>query len=206
MDGRSSGWRQRGGPADAAAYRLRYQFRQNGQTGEEDVFLALLDAGSAELVSWYVDFAYSVRAPQGEIDGNHGVISTVVASRTTTPEWEGTYRLVQQLFTQGLRQQIADTAALGRTLAEHRAASAALQQQVTERNASPDRIADLRRESLGGVETYVDPVNQELVRLPVGWNEYWVNPQGEYLTTDQPGFDPNTIDNRGWQRLQPRDP
>ncbi len=45
-------------------------------------------------------------------------------------------------------------------------------------------------------------MNQGLVQLPVGWNEYWVNPQGEYLTTDQPGFDPNTVDDRGWQRLQ----
>ena len=85
--------------------------------------------------------------------------------------------------------------------------SQALQQQVTdERNASQDRIADLRRESLGGVETYVDPVSQELVQLPLGWNEYWVNPQGEYLTSDTPGFDPNTVDNRGWQLLQRRDP
>lgn len=40
----------------------------------------------------------------------------------------------------------------------------------------------------GGVETYVDPVNQELVQLPVGWKEYWVNPQGGYLTSDTPGF------------------
>lgn len=196
-----------GGPADAFAYRLRYEFQQNGQVWEEDVFLALLYAGSPELVSWYVNFAYSVRAPKGEIDRNHGIISSVIASRTTTPEWEGTYRLVRQLFTQGLQQQIADTAALGRTIAENRAASQALQQQVTdERNASQDRIADLRRESLGGVETYVDPVSQELVQLPLGWNEYWVNPQGEYLTSDTPGFDPNTVDNRGWQRLQRRDP
>lgn len=181
--------------------------QQNGQVWEEDVFLALLYAGSPELVSWYVNFAYAVRAPQGVIDRDHGVISTVIASRATTPEWEGTYRLVQRLFTQDLRQQMADTEAFGRTLAQHRAESAALQQQVTQaRQASQDRIADLRRESLGGVETYVDPVNQGLVQLPVGWNEYWVNPQGEYLTTDQPGFDPNTVDDCGWQRLQRRDP
>jgi len=198
--------RQFGGPAESAAYRLRYAFQQNGQLWEEDVFLAFLYAGSAEIVSWYVNFAYSVRAPKGEIDRNHGVISTVVASRTTTAEWEGTYRLVQELFRQGIRQQMADTAAFGRTLAEHRAASQALQQQVTEeRNASQDRIADLRRETLGGVDTYIDPINQRLVQLPSDWVEYWVNPQGEFLTSDTPGFDPNSVDNRGWQRLQPRD-
>jgi len=145
-------------PARRQAPRPDPRTQQNGHVWEEDVFLALLYAGSPELVSWYVNFAYAVRAPQGVIDRDHGVISTVIASRATTPEWEGTYRLVQRLFTQGLRQQMADTEAFGRTLAQHRAESAALQQQVTqERQASQDRIADLRRESLGGVETYATP-------------------------------------------------
>lgn len=135
------------------------------------------------------------------------MISTVVASRTSTPEWEAIYRLVQRLFTEGIQQQMADTAAFGRTLAQFRAETAALQEQVTqERLASQDRVADLRRETLGGVETYVDPVNRRLVQLPVGWNEYWVNQQGEYLTSDQAGFDPSTVYNGNWQRLDRRTP
>lgn len=199
--------RQYGGPAQAFAYRMRYEFQQDGQAWEEDVFFALLFSSSEFATSWFVNFAYTVRAPKGEIDRNLGMISTVIASRITTPEWEGIYRVVQGLFYQGIQQQIADTVAFGQLLAQHRAESAALQAQVTqERLASQDQIADLRRESLGGVETYVDPFNRSLVQLPVGWNEYWVNPQGEYLTTDQPGFDPNTFDNRGWQRLAPRTP
>ena len=194
-----------GGPAEAFAYRLRYEFQQNGTVWEEDVFLALLYAGSADFTSWFVNFAYTVRAPKGEIDRNIGLISTIIASRITTPEWEGTYRLVQQLFVQGIQQQMADTAAFGQLLTQYRAESQALQQQVTqERLASQDRIAQLRQESLGGVETFADPFSQGLVQLPVGWNEYWVSPQGEFLTTDTPGFDPNQFDNRGWQRLQRR--
>lgn len=70
--------------------------------------------------------------------------------------------------------------------------------------ASQDRIADLRREVLGGVETYVDPVNRALVQLPVGWHEYWVNQRGDYLTSDRPGFDPNTLNNGSWQQLTRR--
>jgi hypothetical protein len=153
-----------------------------------------------------VNFAYSVSAPAGLLDSEQEIISTVIASRQTTPEWEGTYRLVQHLFTQGIAQQIADTAAFGRALTQYHAESAALRDQVIqERWASQDRIARLRGESLSGVQSYLDPVNQQLVQLPVGWHEYWVNPQGEYLVTDTPGFDPNDVDNVGWQRLQPRD-
>jgi hypothetical protein len=198
--------RQFGGPAEASAYSLRYEFDEGGQTWEQDVSFALLYSSSPSVTSWYVNFAYTVRAPKGVLDRDQGTISTVIASRITTPEWEGIYGVVRQLFTQGIRQQMEDTAAFGRTLAQHRAESAALQKQVTEeRQASQDRIAQLRQESLAGVETYVDPVNRSLVQLPVGWRQYWVNQRGEqYLTSDQPGFDPNAIDPGTWQLLQKR--
>jgi hypothetical protein len=196
---------QFGAPADAFAYRMRYEYEQQGQIWEEDLFFALLYAGTPELTSWYVNFAYTVRAPKGVIDRDMGNISTVIASRIATPEWEATYRVVQQLFTQGLRQQIADTEAFGRALTAYHAEIAALQQQVAaDRQASQDRIADLRGQSLAGVETYIVPVNDVFVQLPIGWNEYWVNEQGEYLTSDQPGFDPNSLGLGTWQELEVR--
>lgn len=198
--------RQFGGSSEAFAYRLRYEYAVDGQPWEEDVFLALLYAGSPEIVSWYVNFAYATRAPAGVLDREQAIISTVVASRVTTPEWEGTYRLVQRLFTQGIAQQMADTVAFGQALAQYRAESQALQQQVVaERQASQDRIAELRRDSLGGVQNYVNPYTQQVVQLPVGWNTYWVNAEGEYLVTDLAGFDPNTVGST-WQRVEPRDP
>lgn len=194
-----------GGPADAAAYRLRYEYDSGGQRWEEDVSFALLFAGSADLTSWYVNFAYSVRAPKGQLDPAAGVVSTVIASRTTTPQWEAIYRRVQELFIQGIRQQMSDTEAFGRTLAQNRAEIQALQDQVTaERQASEDRIAELRGETLSGVQTYDDPVSGAPVQLPVGFNTYWVNQQGEYITSDQAGFDPNSLNDGFWQQLQPR--
>lgn len=195
-----------GGPANAAAYRLRYEYQRDGQVWEEDVHFALLYAGSPELTTWYVNFAYTTRAPKGQLDANAGLISTIVASRISSPQWEGMYRMVQQLFIQGIQQQLNDTAALGQTLAQHRAESQALQAQVVaERQASQDRIADLRGETLAGVQTYTDPVNGGFVQLPIGFDEYWVNDRGEYLTSAQAGFDPNTLNAGFWQRLQPRD-
>jgi hypothetical protein len=192
-----------GGPAESSAYRMRYEYGLNGKTWEEDISFALLYAGSAQLTSWYVNFAYSVRALKGDLDRNAGVISTIVASRNTTPEWEATYRVVQRLFTQGIQQQMADTAAFGRALAQHRAEIQALQAQVTqERAASEDRIAALRRESLGGVQTYDSPKGPS-VQLPVGFSDYWVNDRGQYVAADK-GFDPNTLNDGTWQRLKPR--
>jgi hypothetical protein len=142
------------------------------------------------------------------IDANAGVISTVISSRTTTPEWEATYRLVNQLFTERIQQQLADTRAFGELLNQYRNESQALQAQVTaERQASQDRIAELRGNTLAGIDNYVNPYDQSVVQLPSTWSTYWVNDQGEYIVSDTVGFDPNSVPNIGvWQQLQPRNP
>jgi hypothetical protein len=194
-----------GGPAEAHAYRLRYAYEVNGRAWERDVSFALLFTGDASFTSWFVNFASTVSGPAGAIDAQASVLSSIYASRITTPEWEGNYRLVQRLFYRGLQQQMADTVAFGKLLAQYRAESQALQAQVTaERQASQDHQAEVFRETLVGVQTYVDPVNGTLVQLPVDWNQYWVNTEGEYLAVDQPGFDPNSLDDGTWQPLVPQ--
>jgi len=193
-----------GGPGEAHAYRMRYQYQRNGQPWERDVSFALLFSGDSSLTSWFVNFASTVAGPAGSIDATASIVSTVIASRITTPEWEGNYRLVQQLFYQGLQQQMADTVAFGQLLAQYRAESQALQAQVTaEREASQDHQAEVFRQTLVGVQSYTDPVNQTLVELPIDYNHYWVNEQGEYLAVEQPGFDPNTLNDGTWQPLTP---
>jgi hypothetical protein len=80
-----------------------------------------------------------------------------------------------------------------------------MQQQVfDERMASLDRRNEIFRETLGGVQGYVDPVNQTIVQLPLGWDTYWVNEVGEYLAVSDPNFDPNTMNDGTWIVLQPR--
>jgi hypothetical protein len=149
-----------------------------------------------------VNFAYAVSGPAGSLDEQHGTIATIVASRETTPAWEATYRLVQRLFYQGIDQQMADTVRFGELLASHREESARLQAEVTaERWASQDRIAQERRDILGGVENYVDPRSGQIVQLPVGWDSYWVNAQGEYLAVEAGGTDASQLLSQGWQEL-----
>ncbi len=193
------------GPADAGAFRIRYAYSNNGVPWEQDVSFALLVSQANGITSWYVNFAWTVGAPAGEIDRNAALVSTVVASRISSPQWEATYRKVQDLFRQGIRQQMADTVAFGQALAAYRAEIQQLQQQVVdERAASQDRNAEIFRETLGGVEAYVDPVNGGFVELPLGFNDYYVNAQGEYLAVEQPGFDPNTLNDGVWTKLEPR--
>jgi len=194
-----------GGPGEAGAWSLRYAYELDGQPWEQDVVFALLWSELGDVTSWYVNFAYTVSGPAGSLDAQHGTIATVIASRTTTPAWEATYRLVQRLFTQGIGQQMADTVRFGELLAQYREESARLQAEVTaERWASQDRIAQERRDILGGVDNYVDPRSGEIVQLPVG-GTYWVNPQGEYLAVDAATTDASQLRSQGWLELSPRD-
>ena len=193
-----------GGPGDAGAWRIRYAYDSQGIAWEQDVSFALLWSGT-DPVSWYVNFAVTAGAPAGELDRQESLVSSVVASRVTTIEWEANHRLVTQLFYQGIQQQMADTVRFGELLAQYRAESQALQQQVfDERMASIDRRNEIFRETLGGVEGYDDPVNGGVVQLPLGWDTYWVNEQGEYLAVGDPGFDPNTLNDGTWIQLAPR--
>lgn len=191
-----------GGPGEAHAYTLRYQFDNGGKPWEQDLHFALLYANSNGILSWYVNFAYAIAGPQGAIDRSEALLSTIIASRITTPEWEATYRLVKQLFYQGIQQQMDDTARFGELLRQYRAESQALQQQVTqERQEQADRQAQYVQEILGGVASYDDPVGGKITQLPTG-RDHWVNRNGEYLSSDDPNFDPNTLDDGNWQRME----
>jgi hypothetical protein len=194
-----------GGPAEAGAWSLRFAYDVDGQPWEQDVVFALLWARQGDITSWYVNLAHTVSGPAGSLDEHHGTIAAIVASLTTTPAWEATYRLVQRLFYQGIQQQMADTVRFGELLAQYREESARLQAEVTaERWASQDRIAQERRDILGGVDNYVDPRSGQIVQLPAGWDSYWVNAQGEYLAVDTGTADAGGLLSQGWLELVAR--
>ncbi len=53
-----------------------------------------------------------------------------------------------------------------------------------------------------GVETYPDPANGETVELSNQYGQAWVNNRGEYLLSDQPGFDPAVTFKEDWRPLE----
>ena len=156
---------------------------------------------------WNVQRAYTCVAPKGGLDANVALIKAVVANASFTPEWLATYSVVQQLRRQGLQQQMADTAAFGRKLQDYTAHIRQLGQQMhEERMKSFDRIAESQREYLGGVETYTDPFQRQGFYLPAGYKEYWANPKGEVILSEQTGYNPNVGDVNDWRKMERRDP
>jgi hypothetical protein len=192
----------------AQAVRLRYTFDQQGTSWDEDVYFTLAYAPPAGGVAmWNVQRAFSCRAPRGELDNHAATLKAIIANVQFTPEWLAAYSVVRQLFRQGMAQQIADTAAFGRSLQQYNEHIRQLGQQLhEERMQSFDRIAESQREYLAGVEAYTDPYARQGVYLPAGYKECWVNEKGEYLLSPASGYNPNDGDTARWLLMDRRDP
>jgi hypothetical protein len=55
-----------------------------------------------------------------------------------------------------------------------------------------------------GVDTYRDPFQEQAIQLPSGYRDAWVSARGEYLLSNQAGFDPNVGDTAEWRRMPRR--
>ena len=71
------------------------------------------------------------------------------------------------------------------------------------RSAAMDRVFDKYSESIRGVDTYRDPVNDREVQLPNGMRNAWTN-GSEYIFSDEAGYNPNIGSNQNWQQMERR--
>ena len=82
--------------------------------------------------------------------------------------------------------------------------SAQLQQRTWEEGqASRDRIAESWGQTLRGVETWNDP-GAGSIELSAGYNEAWSRPDGTYILSNDPMFDPTVVFQENWQKLEKR--
>jgi hypothetical protein len=65
-----------------------------------------------------------------------------------------------------------------------------------------DQSAAQFSQYLRGTETYQNPATGEKVDLDSKYGNAWVNNRGEYLLSDQAGFDPNTVSQESWTAMQ----
>ena len=188
--------------------RMRYEFSaRDGAPWEEDVFLTLASTSTPQLVFWDVFAAHSVRGPKGSLDQKGSVMRAVLNSTQFTPDWLAARNVVQRLFTQGLQQMMKDQAIMGQKLAEHREHIAKMRQEIyDDRVRSMDARNQAFREVLVGVENYKDPFQHQPVYLPAGYKEYWANPKGEYILSEQTGYNPNVGATSEWRKIERIDP
>ncbi len=130
-------------------------------------------------------------------------MNTTVNTMRFTPEWFANYNYTQQLFTERMRQGIRDAGALSAHIAQNTAEIRQIFAESYNRSCeSQDRMARSFTEYIRGVETYRDPYQDRPVQLPSGYDQVWVSRTGEYILSNQAGFDPNSGSNTEWRRVQ----
>lgn len=196
------------GQGKATAAKVRYEFEHQGQPWEEEVFMTVVNTPPATqygITAWYISSAYSFRAPKGVLDRLEPVMTSVVSTSRLSQDWYGGYMYVQKLFANRMNQGIKDAAALSATITKN---ADEIRQMYAdsykEREESQDRISESWGEVIKGVETYKNPYEDRPVELPAGYNDAWVNAQGEYIMSGQAGFDPNVGSTVEWRRMEPK--
>jgi hypothetical protein len=77
-------------------------------------------------------------------------------------------------------------------------------QAYQNRQATYDRISENFSQTIRGVDSYYDPIEQRPIELPSGYNNAWTNSLGEYILSDDSSFNPNVGLNLNWQRMELR--
>lgn len=192
-----------GGQAQVKAQRVRYEYERAGAPWEEDVFVVLVSNTMQGITIWSNTSAYAFRARKGELDRLKPVMTAITTSARLSQDWFSGYMYVQQLFQNRMNQGIKNAAAISQTVTQN---SEEIRRMFSDsyrkQQESSDRISRSYSEYIRGVETYTNPYESRPVQLPSGYQQGWVNAQGEYILSSQSGFDPNVGSTVEWRRLE----
>lgn len=188
------------------ASKVRIQYKQNQQVMEEDFYMVLVYSRIPMMPNmslWSTERLYSFRAPCGKLDSYAPVLHAMVSSFRLSPEWFSAFSQVQAMWIQNQMQSIRNAGALSRYISSvHNEISAMNRQAYENRQASMDRINSNFSRYIRGVEEYHNPFESRPVELPSGYGHAWVNASGEYILSDQAGFNPNVGSNIEWKSLE----
>lgn len=197
-----------GGQASVYAGKVRYEYEREGRPWEEDVYVFLSYYSGQGMTIWSVGQAYAFRAPRDAAGGSGldkvaPLLTTITNTARVSQDWFSGYMYVCQLFRDRQMQGIRDATRLSRIISENAEHTRQLYARAyAERNASQERINRSFGEYVRGVETYTNPYEGREVQLPAGYNDAWVNAQGEYLLVGPGGFDPNVGSTVEWRRMK----
>lgn len=182
----------------------RFAYSQNGRRWEEDFYCVVLVSGisGAPNLFWLADRNLSVRAPAGKLDALQPLANAFVNSFRVERQWYGRFVQVQQQWIAAQQQGIANAGALSRAISRSNDRfNEAMTASWRRRQQAEDRASREFSEYIRGTEHYQDPVNDTRVELPGGYDHAWANALGEYILSNDAGFNPNLDSNVSWTAI-----
>jgi hypothetical protein len=198
---------QSGSSTRGFGVRARFAYTENGQNWQEDFYCVVLvsrpQMGPSALY-WLAERNLSVRALAGKLDAIKPLANVFVNSFRVERSWYGRFVKIQQQWIAAQQQGIANAGALSRAISRSNDQfNQALMQSWNERQKAEDRANREFSEYIRGSENYYDPVKETSVELPGGYDHVWTNVMGEYILSNDAGFDPNMDSNLNWEAINP---
>lgn len=198
---------------DAARVRLHYTL--NGQPIAEELsgvveYVRISSPalfGTAENVFWSMGYLTAFRAHRANLERHADLYRAILGSVQINPAFTAFVQQVTQGLSSNVIRHIRQIGDLSRQISRN---SQQMREENLqgwqERSASGDRIAENFSQTIRGVDAYFDPNTGKTVELPSGYTQAWSTPLGEYILSEDPGFDPNIGSNQTWTPLTPQKP
>ncbi len=191
------------------AERIRTEYIEAGNPMQEDVYCVLVASTSSMLPGttfWGSDRLYGFKTAKGKLDELAGLLHSISASVKVNMAWFNQYLQVVQMWQQNQMQSIRNAGELSRYIAKTNDEISAMNRQAyANQQASSDRINARFSRYVRGVESYEHPFEGRSVELPSGYREVWVSGSGEYLLSNDAGFNPNVRSTQSWRLMKPKE-
>lgn len=198
---------QPGGMTQGYGTCARFAYTENGTAWEEDFYCVVLVTRSnisPQNVIWLADRNLSVRARKGKLDAMKPLANAFVNSFRVERNWYGRFVKIQQQWIAAQQQGIANAGALSRAISQSNDHfDHTMMQSWKARQQAEDRASREFSEYIRGSENYNDPVNGTQVELPGGYDHVWTNALGEYVMSNDAGYNPNRHSNNDWVAIEP---
>jgi hypothetical protein len=207
----AGGGSQPGVSVGAEAAKIKIEYDLQGRAIEEEIYCVVETVtfpiqtmyGMTYNTNWYVDYIFSFKSDKGKFEDACKRLQTIASSFRLNLKWFNKYCQVVEYLIKSQIQHIQSIGQLSRIIAQ---TSDEIRnenlQSYQHRQAVNDKIVDNFCRYIRGVEQYYDPIKEQPVELPSGYNNAWTNSLGEYIVTEDLSYNPNIGSNINWQKIE----
>ena len=202
-------------PASGISYfvnsgKIRVEYSLNGVAMEDEMYCVIQSIniplqsiyGTTTSSNWYMSYLASFRAEKGQLDSQSKVFQTIAYSCGIDKNWLNKYNQLVAYLIQNQIRQIQSAGQLSNILAQTSdQISQENLQDWEQRQSVNDRLTTDFCNQILEIQPYNNPIDGTTVDLPSGYNNAWVNGNGEYILADNSDFNPNIGSNLNWQPM-----
>jgi len=195
----------------ASSGKIRVEYTLNGIDMEEEMYCVIQSIkiplqsiyGTTTSNNWYMSYLASFRAEKGQLDSQSKVFQTIAYSCSIDKNWLNKYNQLVAYLIQNQIKQIQTAGELSNILAQtsDQISQENLQDWEQRQSVNDKLVTDFSNQILE-IQPYNNPIDGTTVDLPAGYNNAWVNSNGEYILADNPNFNPNIGSNLNWQPMK----